>query len=104
MHRAELGLAVERQAGHARGQEGERLLQLGAREVGAQAVVDARAEGERLGGAAVGVDVEAPGSPSTPSRLAVNEQTITTVPSGKTTSRYSTCSCSRRAVNGVIGS
>ena len=44
------------------------------------------------------------GSPSTPSRLAVNEQTITIVPSGKTTSRYSTSSCRSRAVKGVIGS
>ncbi len=45
-----------------------------------------------------------PGSPSTPSRLPVNAQTITTVPAGKVTSRYSTSSCSRRAVKGVIGS
>ncbi len=43
-------------------------------------------------------------SPSTPSRLPVNAHTITTVPSGKVTSRYSTSSCSSRAVNGVIGS
>ena len=104
MDRAELGVAVEREAGHARRQEGERLLELGPGEVGAEAVVDAGAEGERLGVAAVGGDVEGVGSPSTPSRLPVNAQTITTVPSGKVTSRYSTSSCSRRAVNGVIGS
>ena len=46
----------------------------------------------------------ASGSPSTPSRLPANEQTITTVSAGKVTPRYSTSSWSRRAVNGVIGS
>ena len=102
--RAELGLAVERQPGHARGQERERLLELRAREVRAKAVVDARAEGERLGVAAVGVMSNASGSPSTPSRLPVNAQTITTVSAGNVTPRNSTSSCSRRAVNGVIGS
>ena len=39
-----------------------------------------------------------------PSRLPVKAQTITTVPSGKVTSRYSTSSTMIRAVNGVIGS
>jgi hypothetical protein len=39
------GLAVELEPIDVRGQEGERLLQLGAREVGAQAVVNAGAEG-----------------------------------------------------------
>ena len=39
-----------------------------------------------------------------PSRLPVNAHTITTVPSGKVTSRYSTSSTMMRAVNGVIGS
>ena len=53
------GLAVEREAGHARGEEGERLLQLRAGQVRAQAVVHAGAEGQRLRAAAVGGDVEA---------------------------------------------
>ena len=46
--RAVLGLAVEPQARHPRREEGERLLQLGAREVRAEAVVRAGAEGQRL--------------------------------------------------------
>src|SRR3954447_21421717 len=46
--RAVLGVAVEGEARHARAEEGERLLELGAREVGAEAVVDAGAERQRL--------------------------------------------------------
>ena len=42
------GLAVERETLGPGREEGERLLQLRAREVGAQAVVDAGAERQRL--------------------------------------------------------
>ena len=46
--RAELGLAVQLEARHPRRKERQRLLKLGARDVRAEAVVHARAEGEWL--------------------------------------------------------
>ena len=64
----------------------QRFLQLGACQVGPEAVVDAGAEGQRLVAVAVGGDVERASGPST-SRLAVTAQTMTTVSTGNVTSR-----------------
>src|SRR3954454_9613042 len=60
--RAVLGLAGEAQAGHARREERERLLQLGAGEIRSQAVMHAGAEGQRLAGGPAR-DVEGVGGP-----------------------------------------
>ena len=58
-----IGLAVELEAADALGEEGQRLAELEAREVGADAVVHAGAERERAcAAAAVGGDVEAVGA------------------------------------------
>ena len=57
-----------------------------------------------LAGPRSAVMSNASASPSTPSRFPVNAQTMTIVPLGKVTSRYSTSCSAMRAVNGVIGS
>jgi hypothetical protein len=101
-HAAVDRVAVELEALDVRGQEAQALLELGAREVRAQAVVDAGAEG-RQRPPSVRVMSKRSGS-SSPSRLAVQAATSTTVPAGKATSRTSMSSTTMRAVNGVIGS
>ncbi len=107
------GSPASSQARHPRGEEGERLLQLDAREVGADAEVHAGAERRaRARGRARRRCRTRRGprrppwrrSPSGRSRLPVNAHTITIVPAGNVTSRKVTSSTRMRAVKGVIGS